>query len=83
MSVQTTAAHRDQVLAAHPDVRVQLLSDRAPWHRGEPIREVLAAKPSLDIVQRSAPAPDLHSQEYMRNATRKAVSHNHTDHACS
>ena len=79
MNAQTTAAHLEQLLAAHPDVPVLLLWDRAPWHRGEPIRAVLAANPRLEILQFPVAAPELNPQEHVWKATREAVSHNHTD----
>jgi transposase len=79
MNAQTTAEHLEQLLAAHPDVPVLLLWDRAPWHRGEAIREVLAANPRLEIVQFPVAAPDVNPQEHVWKATREAVSHNHTD----
>ena len=79
MNAQTTAEHLEQLLAAHPDVPVLLLWDRAPWHRGEAIREVLAANPRLELVQFPVAAPDLNPQEHVWKATREAVSHNHTD----
>ncbi len=79
MNAQTTAAHLEQLLAAYPDVPLLLVWDRAPWHRGEAIREVLAANPRLEILQFPVAAPDLNPQEHVWKATREAVSHNHSD----
>ena len=79
MNAQTSAAHLEQLLAAHPDVPLLLLWDRAPWHRGEAIRAVLAANPRLEIVPFPVAAPDLNPQEHVWKATREAVSHNHTE----
>jgi transposase len=78
MNAQTTAEHLEQLLAAHPDVPLLLLWDRAPWHRGEAIREVLVANPRLEIVPFPVAAPDVNPQEHVWKATREAVSHNHT-----
>ncbi len=78
MNAQTTAAHLEQLLAAHPEGPLLLLWDRAPWHRGEAIREVLSAHPRLEIVQFPVAAPDLNPQEHVWKAARAAVSHNHT-----
>lgn len=83
MNAQMTAQHVEQVLAAHLDVPVLLLWDRAPWHRGKAIREVLAANPRLEIVQFPVAAPELNPQEHVWKATREAVSHNHTDRQLS
>ncbi len=83
MNAQTTAEHLEQLLAAHPDVPLLLLWDRAPWHRGEAIRAVLAANPRLEIVQFPVAAPELNPQEHVWKATREAVSHNHSDRQLS
>ncbi len=79
MNGEATAQHLEQILAAHPDVPLLLLWDRAPWHRGEKIREVLAANPRLEILSFPVAAPDLNPQEHVWKATREAVSHNHRD----
>ena len=79
LNAETTAKHLDQLLAAHPKVPLLLLWDRAPWHRGKEIREVLAANPRLELVQFPVAAPDVNPQEHVWKATRQAVSHNHTD----
>ncbi|MDP9315098.1 MAG: transposase [Chloroflexota bacterium] len=38
MNAAATTTHLRAILAAHPDVPVLLLPDRAPWHRGAEIR---------------------------------------------
>ena len=83
MNAEATAEHLEQLLAAHPDVPLLLLWDRAPWHRGEAIREVLAANPRLEIMPFPVAAPELNPQEHVWKATREAVSHNHTDQELS
>ncbi len=79
MNAEATATHLRAILAAHPDVPILLLWDRAPWHRGAAIREVLAANPRLEIIVLPTAAPDLNPQEHVWKATRRAVSHNHTE----
>ena len=78
MSAETTASYLETVLERYPDVPIVLLWDRAPWHRGEKIRDVQAANPRLEIVTFPTAAPDLNPQEHVWKATRRAVSHNHT-----
>jgi transposase len=78
MSAETTASYLGTVLERYPEVPILLLWDRAPWHRGEKIRDVQAANPRLEIVTFPTAAPDLNPQEYVWEATRRAVSHNHT-----
>lgn len=77
MNAATTAEHLQQVLAAYPDVPILLLWDRAPWHSGQPIRDVLAAHPRLEIFWLPTASPELNPQEHVWKATRRAVSHNH------
>ncbi len=56
---------------------ILLLWDRAPWHKGETVREVLAANPRLEILWLPVASPQLNPQEQVWKATRQAVSHNH------
>lgn len=78
MNAQTTALHLEQILHTHPDVPRLLLGDRAPWHRGHAIRDVLAAHPRLQLLSFPVASPALNPQEHVWKATRRAVSHTHT-----
>jgi transposase len=78
MTAEATASYLEQLLADYPDRPMLLLWDRAPWHRGEKIREVQAANPRLEIIVFPTAAPDLNPQEHVWKATRRTVSHNHT-----
>ena len=77
MNAEASANHLKQLLATYPNVPILLLWDRAPWHNGAAIRDVLAANPRLEIVRLPVAAPDLNPQEHVWKATRQAVSHNH------
>ena len=77
LNAETTAMYLERVLAAHPAVPLLLVWDRAPWHRGEEIRAVLAANPRLEVRHFPVAAPELNPQEHVWKATREAVSHNH------
>jgi transposase len=77
MNAETTTEHLQQILDAVPNAPILLLWDRAPWHSGEPIRELLAANPRLEIMYLPTAAPDFNPQEHVWKATRRAVSHNH------
>jgi transposase len=79
MTAEATASYLETLLDAYPHVPIVLLWDRAPWHRGEKIRAVLAANPRLELVVFPTAAPDLNPQEHVWKATRRAVSHNHTE----
>jgi transposase len=78
MNAEATAQHLEHLLAAHADVPLLLLWDRAPWHSGAAISAVLAAHPRLEILRLPVAAPDLNPQEHVWKAARAAVSHNHT-----
>lgn len=77
MNSQASAQHLEQILNSVPDVPILVLWDRAPWHRGQPIRDVCSANPRLEIMYFPVAAPDLNPQEHIWKATRRAVSHNH------
>ena len=77
MNGEATARHLQQLLDSYPDVPIVLLWDRAPWHFGPSIRELLDAHPRLEIIYFPVAAPDLNPQEHVWKATRRAVSHNH------
>jgi hypothetical protein len=79
MNAEATAAHLRTILAPYPDVPILLVWDRAPWHRGTAIQAVQAAHPRLEIIVFPTAAPDRNPQEHGGKATRRAVSHNHTE----
>ena len=79
MTAETTALHLQALLDAHPDLKILLLWDRAPWHRGPDIRTLLAANPRLELIEFPTAAPDLNPQEHVWRATRRKVCHNHTE----
>ena len=73
----TTVQHLEQVLAAYPEQNILLFWDRASWHKGPLVRELLAANPRLEVISFPVASPDLNPQEHVWKATRRAVSHNH------
>ena len=75
MNAETTSQHLCQILDAVPDVPLVVFLDRAPWHRGQPIRDVLAAHPRLELVYLPVATPDLNPQEHVWKQTRDAVGH--------
>jgi len=77
LDAATTAQHLRQALGRHPGKRMVMFWDRAPWHRGPALRELLAANPRLEIVEFPTGSPDLNPQEQVWKQTRRAVSHNH------
>ena len=78
LTAQASAQHLDMLLQAIPERPILLLWDRAPWHHGEPIRQLLQANPGLQIIDYPVAAPELNPQEQVWKQTRRAVSHNHT-----
>lgn len=77
MNAEATAQHLQQVLDTYLDAPILLLWDKAPWHRGEPIRKLLADHPRLEIIWFPTASPDLNPQEHVWKAVRSAISHNH------
>jgi transposase len=77
MNSDATAVHLQAILDTYPDQPILLLWDRAPWHQGAAVRQVLADNPRLEIMRFPTASPDLNPQEHVWKATRRAVSHNH------
>jgi transposase len=76
-SVETADFLRD-LFACYPDQPLLLLWDRANWHKGQPVAEVLAAHPHVETVFFPPASPDLNPQEHVWSLARANVSHNHT-----
>lgn len=77
---QTTAVTADFVrllLLLFPTQPLLLLLDRAPWHHGPALHEVLAENPRLELLYLPPACPDLNPQEHVWEQTRDHVSHNH------
>jgi transposase len=77
MNAETTAAYLEEILKAIPDRPILFFWDRAPWHRGAPIRRLLEANPRLELMIFPVAAPELNPQEHVWKATRRQISHNH------
>ena len=78
MSGQTTVAFLLDLLLCYPIQPILLLWDRAKWHKGDAVRQVLADNPRLDTVFFPPASPHLNPQEHVWSQARAAVSHNHT-----
>lgn len=57
---------------------ILLLLDRAPWHFGKEMRQLLATTDRLHILHFPPACPDLNPQEHVWAQAREAISHNHT-----
>lgn len=79
MDTEHTALHLKQILAAYPECPILLLWDRAPWHSGSAVQDVLAANPRLEIMRLPVATPDLNPQEHVWKAARQEISHNHSE----
>jgi len=76
-NAEVSAQHLQQVLDAFPGKPILFFWDRAPWHRGDPIRRILDANPRLEVIEYPTAAPDLNPQEQVWKQTRRAIGHNH------
>jgi transposase len=79
MNAEVSAQHLELLLEANPNVPILLFWDRAPWHRGKPIDNVLENHPRLEIIFFPTASPELNPQEHVWKAIRKEVSHNHLE----
>jgi transposase len=75
---EVTADFLRSLLMLFPHPPILLLLDRAPWHRGPAINEVLEENPRLELMFLPTACPDLNPQEHVWGQAREAVSHNHT-----
>ena len=77
MNSEATAVHLKQILAVYPNQQILLFWDRATWHGGDAVKQVLAENPRLEVMKYPPAAPDLNPQEHVWKAARVHVSHNH------
>jgi transposase len=77
MNSLSTSQHLEAILQQYPEQPLLLLWDRAPWHKGSSVRDVLEANPRLEVMSFPPATPELNPQEHVWKATRQAVSHNH------
>lgn len=78
MNSEATANHLQQVLSHYPDQKILLLWDRAKWHQGQVVKDLLTANPRLEVIFLPTASPDLNPQEMIWKKARRAVSHNHS-----
>jgi transposase len=57
---------------------ILLLMDRAPWHFGAAMRDLLAQTERLQVMYFPPACPDLNPQEHVWERARDRISHNHT-----
>ncbi|MBT7991749.1 MAG: IS630 family transposase, partial [Anaerolineae bacterium] len=79
MNSEASARHLEMILDANPDVPILLFWDRAPWHRGKAVDQVIEKNPRLEIMRFPPGCPELNPQEHVWKAVRNAVSHNHIE----
>ena len=77
MNSETTAIHLQQILAAYPQQQILLFWDRAKWHGGDAVKQLLAENPRLEVMKYPTAAPELNPQEHVWKAARQHASHNH------
>ena len=76
-SVQTADFLRD-LFTCYPGQPILLLWDRARWHKGQAVRDLLADHPRVETLFFPPASPDLNPQEHIWSLARAHVSHNHT-----
>ena len=73
------ARHLRDVARAYPasrHARVVLTIDNAPWHRGAPIRAVLAEHPHVELYRLPSYSPQLNVIERLWKLLRRRATHN-------
>jgi transposase len=65
------------LLSCFPQQPILLLLDRAPWHRGQPLEQLLSEQPRLELLYFPPACPDLNPQELVWEQTRDAISHDY------
>jgi hypothetical protein len=76
---RTFAEHLRQIAGRYPAgeyPRVVLIIDNAPWHRGQPIDEVLAENPRLELKRLPSYSPQLNVIERFWKVLRRRATHN-------
>ena len=78
MTSVTTADFLREIIACYPTQPILLLWDRAKWHKGDAVRQVLGENPRLEPMFFPPACPELNPQEHVWSQARAAISHNHT-----
>jgi len=78
---EVTADFLRILLLLFPNRPILLLLDRAPWHHGPAINDILAEHDCLELMYFPPACPDLNPQEHVWGQTRETISHNH-DYSC-
>lgn len=71
--------HLEDVARAYPAEtcpRVVLLIDNAPWHKGRPVKDVLAWHPHLELKALPSYSPKLNVIERLWKLLRRRATHN-------
>lgn len=77
MTSETSATFMSYLLRCYPTQAIFLLWDRAKWHKGAAVKQVLADHPRLDTSFPPA-SPHLNPQEHVWSQARATVSHDHS-----
>lgn len=65
------------LLILFPTQPILLLLDRAPWHFGREISQLLVENERLEFIYYPPACPDLNPQEHVWSQVRESISHNH------
>ena len=65
------------LLMLFPIQHILLLLDRAPWHFGPDVNQIVAENDRLELMFYPPACPDLNPQEHVWSQARDQISHNH------
>jgi transposase len=77
-TTEVTADFVRLLLVLYPAQPTLLLLNRAPWHHGPALAQVLDENSRLELMYFPPACPDLNPQEHVWERARDAISHNHT-----
>ena len=76
-SAEITANFLCILLLLFPTQPILLLLDRAPWHFGPDINQLVLENDRLELMYYPPACPDLNPQEHVWSEARDTISHNH------
>lgn len=72
-----TITFLEKIRKIYQGLKLLLIWDNAPWHKGKEIRNYLKGKKNLELMNFPPYSPELNPQEKVWKTTRQKVSHNH------
>lgn len=72
-----TISFLEKIRNFYQGLKILLIWDNAPWHKGKEIRQYLKGKRGLELMNFPPYSPEFNPQEQVWKRARQEVSHNH------